>query len=186
MQDDEQHTNGVKNVLIQLWEASSTTTEGGRKYCELTVQRKPYINVPNDGAGGFSSYRIHSLACTITLEQSDDNELQCQQPEGVISRVFRNKWPEISPNISYYSTIEYPQRDFALSCGIVASLYLPHFKTVDRSGRPDGVIELVYTCEQELMQFFDLNFSLQVSDSNMSYFSVMLIITCKFESLLAA
>lgn len=165
MQDNEQLNKDLKNVLLQLWQASSKTTEGGRKYFQLTVQEKPFINRPDDGAGGLSSYRIHSLACTIAVQDNDNH-----RQEGVISRVFRTKRPEISPNISYYLTREYPHRDFALSCGMLASLCLPHFKTVDHSGCPDGVIELVTTYDNKLMQIFDLYIALQVRNSVVSSF----------------
>ncbi|WOG83079.1 hypothetical protein DCAR_0102253 [Daucus carota subsp. sativus] len=62
---------------------------------------------------------------------------------------LRKRRAEVSPRISHYSTDEYPERDFALSCGIQASLCLPLFATDDFSGHPNGVIELVFTSEED-------------------------------------
>lgn len=173
----------IGNILIQFWAASSETTEGGRRYCELTIPENPFEILSYDG-GGLSWYRINSIACTITIQLDDeryDNKLQgkqpegvisranrYKQPEGVISRVFRYRRPEMTPDISFYSLHEYPHREFALSCGIQSSLCFPLFKTADCSGRPGGVIELVSTCEQDLekfMQYFDSCFFVQVCDS---------------------
>ncbi|KAK1403045.1 hypothetical protein POM88_002650 [Heracleum sosnowskyi] len=156
----------IGNILIQFWAASCETIQGGRRYCELTIPENPFEILSYDG-GGLSWYRINSVACTITIQlddEQDDNKLQGKQPEGVISRAFRYKRPEMTPNISFYSLHEYPHKEFALSCGIQSSLCFPLFKTVDCSGLPGGVIELVSTGEQDLekfKQYFDSCFYVQ-------------------------
>lgn len=138
--------DNLENVLIQIWEASTENFRDGRRYWELVSRNEPFYVLLNDDEG-FSSYRIHSLASTITIQEDEEDD---NKEAGVITRVFMNNRPEMSPNISYYSLHEYPHRDFALSCGIRASLCLPLFKTINFSGRPDGVMELVSTCDQDL------------------------------------
>ncbi|XP_074332365.1 protein NLP7-like isoform X2 [Apium graveolens] len=144
--NDETQPWSRHNVLFQIWEASSERFEDGRRYWELVARKEPFYVLFNDDKG-FSSYRIHSLASSITIQEDQEEH---GKEAGVITRVFLNNRPEMSPNISYYSLQEHPQRDFALSCGIRASLCLPLFKTINFSGCPDGVMELVSTCDQHL------------------------------------
>ncbi|KAL1804233.1 protein NLP7 isoform X1 [Daucus carota subsp. sativus] len=145
----------TRNILIQFWEASTEAIEGGRRYCELTIPENSFEILPYE-VGGLSLYRMHSISCTHRIQlddEEDDYIIQSKQQEGVISRVFRYKRPEMTPHISFYSLHEYPHREFAISCGIQPSLCFPLFKTADCSGHPRGVVELVSTCEQDLENF---------------------------------
>ncbi|WOH16346.1 hypothetical protein DCAR_0935897 [Daucus carota subsp. sativus] len=60
----------------------------------------------------------------------------------MIERVFLSRSLEMSPNIKYYSEEEYPQRDFALSCGIRASFCF---------SIGDGVMVIVSTRNQDIV-----------------------------------
>nr|XP_017224724.1 PREDICTED: protein NLP7-like [Daucus carota subsp. sativus] len=136
----------LDNVLIQIWEASREKHQEGREYWELKAKNEPFYVLSSDDEG-FSSYRIHSLASTVTIKEDGEDD---DEETSVIAHVFMSNRPEMSPKIEFYSVNEYSHKDFALTCGIRASLCLPLFKTVNFSGRPDGVMELVSTCDQDL------------------------------------
>lgn len=142
----------LRNVLIQMWVASSKTTKEG-KYTVLTTQNEPFCILSDDG-GGLASYRMHAAAASVTVQEDDDiNKVEGQKAEGVISRVFSNNMPEISPNISNYSLPEYPHREFALRCRIRASLCVPIYYDEHMYSFPDGVLEFVSTCDDQLENF---------------------------------
>ncbi|KAI8569867.1 hypothetical protein RHMOL_Rhmol02G0310600 [Rhododendron molle] len=69
-------------------------------------------------------------------------DAECAEDQlGLPGRVFLHQLPESTPYVGHYSLKEYPQRDLALSCGIVSSLALPVF---DHSGHTCvGVLEIV-------------------------------------------
>ncbi|KAK1353409.1 hypothetical protein POM88_052544 [Heracleum sosnowskyi] len=144
-------TRSSGNILIQYWAANIVTREKGRQYCELRTRNQLFYHDQSDDTR-LLSYRNHVVARSFRVhagqEEADYNE-QWQELLGATGRVFCNKRVEVSPNVSHYSTDEYPQRDFALSCGIQASLCLPLFATNDFSGHPNGVIEIVFTSEED-------------------------------------
>lgn len=130
-----------QNLLIQFWAATNHTSEDGTKYCVLATKDQPYDLIFSDQ--GFSSYRNYSVACTITVQ--DYEKQQNHKKLSVPGRVYRNKMPEITPDISYYSKGDYSHRDFALSCGIRTSICLPVFEY--NYGFRNGVLELVSTSD---------------------------------------
>ncbi|XP_017226093.1 protein NLP7 isoform X1 [Daucus carota subsp. sativus] len=141
----------VSKSLIQMWVLSYKTNEEGEDYCELSTQNEPFYIVSDDDDGGLASYRMHSVAHTIMPDEV--NEVEGQKQEGVISRVFKNQRPEMSPDISCYSLQEYPHRDFALSCGIRSSLCVPIYQDIFSYESPGGVLEFVSTSTDQLKSF---------------------------------
>ncbi|KAM7491496.1 hypothetical protein LguiA_034417 [Lonicera macranthoides] len=113
------------SMLVQFWEP---VIVGGQ--CVLTTSNQPFaVNRMFDS--GFLKYRKHCQSY-----QFHSNGVG----GGVIGRVFRDKQMESTPDIEYYSEEEYPQRDFALKCGVRRCLVVPVF---DHWGRNCvGVLEL--------------------------------------------
>ncbi|WOG82568.1 hypothetical protein DCAR_0101733 [Daucus carota subsp. sativus] len=116
-----------RNSLIQVWKRSLTTSGVG--FYELKID-------PN--------YPSKITGCN---EQGDREQLLRYTTQ---SAVFKKNRAEISPNISYYSADEYPQRDFALSCGIRTSFCFPWYNTFGCLGLPEGVVEFVSSLDQDL------------------------------------
>lgn len=159
------------NFLVQFWKGSYRTDSlTGRSCFELRVDQNQtfHFNGCDEGdRGQLSHYMTQSALCTI---KSYDNEVEGQREGGVISRVFWTGSPEMSPNISYYSEDEYPHKDFALSCGIRASFCFPFFNIDHDSGWPDGVTEIVSTCNQGVGSVRKICESFEVCDSIHSLF----------------
>lgn len=130
-----------QNLLIQFWAATNHTSEEGQRYCLLTTRDQPYDYIFSDH--GLCLYRNYSLGCVITINEHENQ--QNQQQSSVPGRVYKNKMPEITPDISYYSEDDYPHRKFALSCGFRSSFCLPVFE--DSYKCPNGVLELVSTSD---------------------------------------
>ncbi|XP_063936230.1 protein NLP1 isoform X3 [Daucus carota subsp. sativus] len=145
-------TQSSGNILVQFWVADIVTRAKGRQYCELRTQSQLFYHDQSDDRR-LLSYRNHVVARSFRVsagqEEDEGDDENWQELLGITGSVFKNKKAEVSPRISHYSTDEYPERDFALSCGIQASLCLPLFATDDFSGHPNGVIELVFTSEED-------------------------------------
>lgn len=133
-----------RNSLIQVWKRSLTTSGVG--FYELKIDPNYPTKITSCNEQGdreqLLRYTTQSASCRIPLYD--------EKPKGVISRVFKKNRAEISPNISYYSADEYPQRDFALSCGIRTSFCFPWYNTFGCLGLPEGVVEFVSSLDQDL------------------------------------
>lgn len=70
--------------------------------------------------------------------------------DGIPGRVFRNQVNEYSPEVSYYSINDYPQRDLALSCRITQILALPIFQPFGTDQSCVGVLELLFSNDTPL------------------------------------
>ncbi|KAL8156771.1 hypothetical protein AgCh_001759 [Apium graveolens] len=81
--NDETQPWSRHNVLFQIWEASSERFEDGRRYWELVARKEPFYVLFNDDKG-FSSYRIHSLASSITIQEDQEEH---GKEAGVITRI---------------------------------------------------------------------------------------------------
>ncbi|XP_057511338.1 protein NLP6-like [Actinidia eriantha] len=102
-------------TLVQFWAA--TTASDGRTF--LTTRDQPF------GLTEFSNprlceYRMISKECTFYVDGMNGEE-----DLGLPGRVYLNKYPECTPDVSYYSVKEHPQRDHALHCGVKQSWTLP-------------------------------------------------------------
>ncbi|XP_059654650.1 protein NLP6-like [Cornus florida] len=114
-------------VLIQFWVPIRTETG-----CFLLTSDQPFGLTYLDE--GLLEYRKHCLNYKINVD-GEEEQL------GLPGRVFRKKLHEYIPDVQYYSIQEYPQRSFALTCGISSSSALPVF----HSSSPEcvGVLEFV-------------------------------------------
>ncbi|XP_057511590.1 protein NLP6-like [Actinidia eriantha] len=115
------------DVLVQFWAA--TKTSDGRTL--LTTEDQPFGLTRL--SHGLCEYRMISKDYKFYVDGEEDL--------GILGRVYRNKCSEYTPNVSYYSVKENPQRDLALRCEVRKSLTLP---VIERSSQMCvGVIELV-------------------------------------------
>ncbi|KAA8545370.1 hypothetical protein F0562_020154 [Nyssa sinensis] len=115
-------------ILIQFWAA---VTNEGR--CFLTTREQPFGL--SHCSKKLCSYRNHSLEYKSFVDGESEEEL------GFPARVYRQKWPESTPNVQYYSTKQHPWCDRALGCKNLALLALPVFES---SGNfCVGVLEVV-------------------------------------------
>ncbi|KAA8545371.1 hypothetical protein F0562_020155 [Nyssa sinensis] len=102
-------------ILIQFWAA---VTNEGRYF--LRTSEQPfglcYLSLE------LCSYRNRSLEYKFFVDGESEEEL------GFPARVYRQKWPESTPNVQYYSTKQHHWCDRALDCKNLALLALPVFE----------------------------------------------------------
>ncbi|CAN8274102.1 unnamed protein product [Cochlearia groenlandica] len=122
-----------QNVLAQVW---APVRKNGRDL--LTTLGQPFILNPN--GNGLNQYRMISLTYMFSVDSESDVEL------GLPGRVFRQKLPEWTPNVQYYSSKEFSRLDHALHYNVRGTLALPVFNL---SGDACiGVVELIMTSEK--------------------------------------
>ncbi|KAF5729766.1 protein NLP7-like [Tripterygium wilfordii] len=119
-----------QHVLAQVW---APVKNGGRYV--LTTSGQPFLLDPH--CNGLYQYRTASLMYIFSMDGETDGEL------GLPGRVFRQKMPEWTPNVQYYSSSEYPRLDHAMHYNVQGTLALPVFE-------PSGqscvcVLELIMT-----------------------------------------
>ncbi|CAM8947398.1 unnamed protein product [Rhodiola kirilowii] len=122
-----------QHVLAQVW---APVKNGGRYV--LTTSEQPFVL--DHHSSGLNRYRMVSLMYMFSLDEESDGEL------GLPGRVFRQKLPEWTPNVQYYSSREYSRLDHALNNNVQGTLALPVFES---SGQTCvGVVELILTSQK--------------------------------------
>lgn len=122
-----------QHVLAQVW---APVKNGGRYV--LTTSGQPFVLDPN--TNGLHQYRMVSLMYMFSVDSENDGEL------GLPGRVFRQKLPEWSPNVQYYTSKEYSRLSHALHYDVRGTLALPVFEP---SGQYCvGVLELIMTSQK--------------------------------------
>uniref|UniRef100_A0A7N0R9I2 RWP-RK domain-containing protein n=1 Tax=Kalanchoe fedtschenkoi TaxID=63787 RepID=A0A7N0R9I2_KALFE len=122
-----------QHVLAQVW---APVKNGGRYV--LTTSEQPFVLDPH--SSGLNRYRMVSLMYMFCVDEESDGEL------GLPGRVFRQKLPEWTPNVQYYSSQEYSRLDHALHYNVQGTLALPVFES---SGQTCvGVVELILTSQK--------------------------------------
>ncbi|OWM85196.1 hypothetical protein CDL15_Pgr027983 [Punica granatum] len=122
-----------QHVLAQVW---APVKNGGRYV--LTTLGQPFVLDPN--TNGLHQYRMVSLMYIFSVDSDNDGEL------GLPGRVFRQKLPEWTPNVQYYSRKEYSRLNHALHCDVRGTLALPVFEPSGQSCV--GVLELIMTSQK--------------------------------------
>ncbi|KAG8662005.1 hypothetical protein MANES_01G053000v8 [Manihot esculenta] len=122
-----------QHVLAQVW---APTKNGGRYV--LTTSGQPFVIDPH--SNGLHQYRMVSLMYMFSVDGDCEGEL------GLPGRVFRQKLPEWTPNVQYYSSKEYSRRDHALHYNVQGTLALPVFEPFGQSCV--GVLELIMTSQK--------------------------------------
>ncbi|EOA15435.1 hypothetical protein CARUB_v10004076mg [Capsella rubella] len=122
-----------QHVLAQVW---APVRKNGRDL--LTTLGQPFVLNPN--GNGLNQYRMISLTYMFSVDSESDIEL------GLPGRVFRQKLPEWTPNVQYYSSKEFSRLDHALHYNVRGTLALPVFNPSGQSCI--GVVELIMTSEK--------------------------------------
>ncbi|KAH6790691.1 NIN like protein 7 [Perilla frutescens var. frutescens] len=122
-----------QHVLAQVW----APVKNGSRYV-LTTSGQPFVLDPN--SNGLHQYRLKSLSYNFSLDGDTDGDL------GLPGRVFRQKLPEWTPNVQYYSSKEFPRLNHALHYNVRGTLALPVFEPSGQSCV--GVLELIMTSQK--------------------------------------
>ncbi|XVE58107.1 hypothetical protein DITRI_Ditri04bG0143500 [Diplodiscus trichospermus] len=122
-----------QHVLAQVW---APVKSGGRYM--LTTSGQPFVLDPH--SNGLNQYRMVSLMYMFSVDGESDGQL------GLPGRVFRQKLPEWTPNVQYYSSREYSRLDHALYYNVQGTLALPVFDPSRQSCV--GVLELIMTSQK--------------------------------------
>eukprot|EP01018_Ginkgo_biloba_P029407 Gb_03476 [translate_table: standard] len=117
-----------KNVLAQVW----VPVKRGDKSV-LTTCGQPFVLDP--GSDRLTHYRTISLDYVFSADEDSDEFL------GLPGRVFLRKLPEWTPNVQYYSSVEYPRVIHAQQHNVRGTLALPVFDSENQSCV--GVVELI-------------------------------------------
>ncbi|KAI3687432.1 hypothetical protein L1987_81128 [Smallanthus sonchifolius] len=124
---------GEKHVLAQVW---APVKNKGRYV--LTTSGQPFVLDPN--CTGLHQYRMASLMYMFSVDGETDGVL------GLPARVFKQKLPEWTPNVQYYSDKEYQRLNHALNYDVRGTLALPVFEPSGQSCV--GVLELILTSQK--------------------------------------
>ncbi|KAG7952850.1 hypothetical protein I3843_12G080000 [Carya illinoinensis] len=119
-----------QNVLAQFW----VPIKNGSRYV-LTTSGQPFVLDPH--SNGLNQYRMVSQTYEFPVDDDNDGLL------GLPGRVFCQRVPEWTPNVQYYSMLEYPRRNHAQNFNVQGSLALPIFEPSGQSCV--GVLELILT-----------------------------------------
>lgn len=122
-----------QHVLAQVW---APVKNGGQHV--LTTSGQPFVLDPH--SNGLHQYRMVSLMYMFSVDGESDREL------GLPGRVFRQKSPEWTPNVQYYSSKEYSRLDHALRYNVRGTLALPVFEPSGQSCV--GVLELIMNSQK--------------------------------------
>ncbi|KAJ8501075.1 hypothetical protein OPV22_011627 [Ensete ventricosum] len=120
-----------QHVLVQVW----APVRNGNRYV-LTTSEQPFVLDPQ--STGLLQYRTVSLRYMFSVD--GDGDL------GLPGRVFRQKMPEWTPNVQYYSCKEYPRLCHALNYDVRGTLALPVFEPSAQFCV--GVVELIMTSQK--------------------------------------
>ncbi|OVA14731.1 Phox/Bem1p [Macleaya cordata] len=123
----------AQQVLAQVW----APVKKGDRYV-LTTSGQPFVLDPQNN--GLLQYRTVSLMYIFSVDGESDRDL------GLPGRVFRQKLPEWTPNVQYYSSKEYQRLNHAQNYNVRGTLALPVFEPSGRSCV--GVVELIMTSQK--------------------------------------
>ncbi|GKV39990.1 hypothetical protein SLEP1_g47674 [Rubroshorea leprosula] len=122
-----------QQVLAQVW----APVKSGSRYV-LTTSGQPFVLDPH--SNGLHQYRTASLMYMFSVDGESQGQL------GLPGRVFRQKSPEWTPNVQYYSSREYYRLQHALLYNVRGTLALPVFEPSGQSCV--GVLELITTSQK--------------------------------------
>ncbi|XP_024934790.1 protein NLP6 isoform X2 [Ziziphus jujuba] len=119
-----------QHILAQVW----APVKNGCQYV-LATSGQPFVLDPH--SNGLHQYRMVSLMYMFSVDGDSEGAL------GLPGRVFRQKLPEWTPNVQYYSIREYPRLGHAQHYNVQGTLAVPVFEP---SGQACvGVLELIMT-----------------------------------------
>ncbi|CAO2837759.1 unnamed protein product [Amaranthus hypochondriacus] len=126
-------TTEQNQILAQIW----APVKSGDNYV-LTTSGQPFVLGPH--SNGLNQYRTVSLMYMFSVDGESATNL------GLPGRVFRQKLPEWTPDVQYYSSKEYPRVNHAKHYNVRGTLALP---VLEPSGQSCvGVLELIMTSQK--------------------------------------
>ncbi|KAG6688274.1 hypothetical protein I3842_11G115900 [Carya illinoinensis] len=118
------------NVLAQVW----VPVKNRSRYV-LTTSGQPFVI--GSHINGLHQYRMVSQMYMFPVDEETDGL------PGLPGRVFQKRIPEWTPNVQFYSMLEYPRRNHAQNYNVHGSLALP---VTEPSGQSCvAVLELIMT-----------------------------------------
>lgn len=119
-----------QHILVQVW----APVKNRNRYV-LTTSGQPFVLDPH--SLGLLQYRTVSMMYMFSVDGDSEGD------QGLPGRVFRQKMPEWTPDVQFYSPEEYPRLNHARHYDVRGSLALPVFEPSGQSCV--GVVELIMT-----------------------------------------
>ncbi|KAL8170709.1 hypothetical protein V2J09_022513 [Rumex salicifolius] len=120
-------------ILAQVW----APIKSGNRYV-LTTSGQPFVLSPH--SIGLHQYRTVSQMYSFSVDEETDGSV------GLPARVFRQKLPEWTPDVQFYSSKEYSRVQHAKHYNVHGTLALPVFEPSGQSCI--GVLELIMTSQK--------------------------------------
>ncbi|CAM0880598.1 unnamed protein product [Alopecurus aequalis] len=122
-----------QHLLVQVW----APVKNGDRYV-LTTSGQPFVL--DHQSIGLLQYRAVSMMYMFSIDGENAGEL------GLPGRVYKQKVPEWTPNVQYYSSTEYPRLNHAISYNVHGTVALPVFDPSVQSCV--AVVELIMTSKK--------------------------------------
>ncbi|KAL6850246.1 hypothetical protein ACP4OV_020873 [Aristida adscensionis] len=122
-----------QHLLVQVW----APVKNGDRYV-LTTSGQPFVL--DHQSIGLLQYRAVSMMYMFSVDGDNAGEL------GLPGRVYKQKVPEWTPNVQYYSSTEYPRLNHAISYNVHGTVALPVFDPSAQSCI--AVVELIMTSKK--------------------------------------
>ncbi|KAM0852764.1 hypothetical protein ACQ4PT_051533 [Festuca glaucescens] len=122
-----------QHLLVQVW----APVKSGDRYV-LTTSGQPFVL--DHQSIGLLQYRAVSMMYMFSVDGDNAGEL------GLPGRVYKQKVPEWTPNVQYYSSSEYPRLNHAISYNVHGTVALPVFDPSVQSCV--AVVELIMTSKK--------------------------------------
>uniref|UniRef100_A0ACD5VVI3 Uncharacterized protein n=1 Tax=Avena sativa TaxID=4498 RepID=A0ACD5VVI3_AVESA len=122
-----------QHLLVQVW----APVKSGDRYV-LTTSGQPFVL--DHQSIGLLQYRAVSMMYMFSVDGDNAGEL------GLPGRVYKQKVPEWTPNVQYYSSTEYPRLNHAISYNVHGTVALPVFDPSVQSCI--AVVELIMTSKK--------------------------------------
>ncbi|KAK3159620.1 hypothetical protein QOZ80_1BG0048870 [Eleusine coracana subsp. coracana] len=122
-----------QHLLVQVW----APVKNGERYV-LTTSGQPFVL--DHQSIGLLQYRAVSMMYMFSVDGDNAGEL------GLPGRVYKQKVPEWTPNVQYYSSNEYPRLNHAISYNVHGTVALPVFDPSAQSCI--AVVELIMTSKK--------------------------------------
>ncbi|KAG8045484.1 hypothetical protein GUJ93_ZPchr0008g11524 [Zizania palustris] len=144
-----------QHLLVQVW----APVKSGQRYV-LTTSGQPFVL--DQQSIGLLQYRAVSMMYVFSVDGDNAGEL------GLPGRVYKQKVPEWTPNVQYYSNTEYPRLNHAISYNVHGTVALPVFDPSVQSCI--AVVELIMTSKK-------INYASEV-DKVCKALEVILFVAC--------
>uniref|UniRef100_A0A0D9Y5S9 RWP-RK domain-containing protein n=1 Tax=Oryza glumipatula TaxID=40148 RepID=A0A0D9Y5S9_9ORYZ len=122
-----------QHLLVQVW----APVKSGDRYV-LTTSGQPFVL--DQQSIGLLQYRAVSMMYMFSVDGENAGDL------GLPGRVYKQKVPEWTPNVQYYSSTEYPRLNHAISYNVHGTVALPVFDPSVQNCI--AVVELIMTSKK--------------------------------------